>query len=386
MRRATEPQLSCDPVVRFIGLIGRNITIKPVRTALTAIAVSIGVGAGITIGVVTHSLRETAVQILQIGQADFSVSQKGVSDVLNSSIDEAQLNEIRKLPNVASVTGVLVSPVKLNRDNPFFLRIGINPDSMEEFGVHVVDGRAFGATAPDEIMLGYRAAQSLHKTVGDSMEMDGHSYRVVGMFSTGQVFGDAASMLPLVTLQVLERKPGNVTLAFVRVAGPINIGAVRTAIERDFPQLVTVRTAEEFGRADRNLALLTAADDAATLVALFFGVIIVANTMMLTFTERTREFGVLRAIGWSRSRIIAMVVGETLIISVAGGAIGVGLSFVGVQLLQNLSSLRGVLDPAYSTNVFERALATALGIGLLGALYPALRAAFLAPLEALRRE
>ncbi|MBI5088277.1 MAG: ABC transporter permease, partial [Actinobacteria bacterium] len=158
------------------------------------------------------------------------------------------------------------------------------------------------------------------------------------------------------------------------------------SIERDFPQLITVRTAAEFGRADRNLALLTAADDAATLIALVFGVIIVTDTMLLAFTERIREFGVLRSIGWSRARIMALVVGETLAISVVGAGIGVGLSFVAVNVLQHLDTLQGVLEPDYTAGVFGRALTTAVGIGFFGAVYPAARAALLAPLEALRHE
>lgn len=186
--------------MRFIGLVWRNITIKPIRTALTALAVSIGVGAGITIGIVTHSLRQTAVQILQIGSADFSVSQDGVSDVLNSAIDEDELAEIGQLAGVDSIIGVLVTPVDLDAQNPFFLQIGIDPDSMEEFGVRVVEGRPFTATAPDEIMLGYRAARNLDLGVGDPMTIGDESYTVVGIFATDQEFGDAASMLPLVTL------------------------------------------------------------------------------------------------------------------------------------------------------------------------------------------
>ena len=372
--------------MRFASLILHNVRIKPVRSALTALAVSIGVGAGITIGIVTHSLRETAVQILQIGNADFSVSQEGVSDLLSSAIDEEELDLIGEVPGVESTIGIFVAPIDLDAENPYFLRIGIDPASMEAFGVRIVEGRAFTATAPDEIMLGYRAGRNLGRDVGDTIELSGDTYRIVGFFATDQEFGDAASMMPLVTLQAEQRQPGNVTLAFVRTTPGSDVDAIRGTIEDEFPQLITVRTVEEFGRADRNLALLTAADDAATIVALAFGVIIVTNTMLLTFTERIREFGILRSVGWSCRRVVVMVVGETLVLSVAGAAIGVGLSFLAVQLLQQLGSLSGVLAPEYTVRVFARALATVAGIGFLGALYPATRAAFLAPLEALSRE
>ncbi|MDO8364915.1 MAG: ABC transporter permease [Actinomycetota bacterium] len=370
----------------FVGLMFRNLRVKPLRSALTAIAVAVGVASGVTLGIVTHSLRETAVQILQIGKADFSVTQKGVTDVLNSVMDEGDLVALGNDPDVESTVGVLVSIEDLGDDNPMFLEIGIQPERMEEFGVRLVQGEVYGATAPDEVMLGYRASRNLGKTVGDTLQLGEFTYRVVGIFATDQEFGDSAAMLPLVTLQATERKPGDVTIAFVRVRPGADVDALRQRIERDFPQMITVRTASEFGRADRNLQLLSAADDGATILALTIGVIIVANTMLITFLERTREFGVLRAVGWSRRRVMSLVIGETLILSLVGASLGIGISYLAIQVLEHVGNLAGVLHPEYTVEVFRRALLTATGIGFLGALYPALRAALLVPLEALRRE
>lgn len=374
----------------FLGLMLHNVRIKPLRSILTALAVAVGVGAGITIGIVTHSLRETAVQILQLGSADFSVTQEGVTDVLSSVLDEGELAELEADPDVESVVGVLVDTEDLGGDNPLFLVIGIEPDKLEEFGVRVLEGRPYEAGADAEIMLGYRAARNLGKEVGDTFSLESNAYadsfEVVGIFATGQDFGDSASMLPLTAVQAAERKAGDVTLAFVRVRPGADVDAVRTRLEAQNPQFVTVRTAEEFGRVDRNLELLSAADTAATILALAVGVIIVTNTMLLSFTERTREFGILRAVGWSRRRIGTLVIGETLVISLGGAALGVLLSWGSIQILEELPSLRGILQPEYTADVFVRALTTATGIGLFGALYPALRAAFLPPLEALRRE
>ena len=110
------------------------------------------------------------------------------------------------------------------------------------------------------------------------------------------------------------------------------------------------------------------------------------NTSLLSFFERLREFGVLRSIGWSRLRVIGLVIGEALVVSLVGAAVGVLLGWVAVNVLQNLSSLRGVFAPVYDAGLFGRALYFAFGVAFLGALYPAVRAAFMSPLEALRRE
>lgn len=370
----------------FFELISLNVLTRKVRSILTGLAVAISIMTVVAMGVLTQSLRRTAISILQTGSADFTVAQAGVSDVLYSAVDEQQLSRIAANPDVESAVGVLVSPTQLDSDHPFFLRLGIQPEHLAPFGVTVVDGRPYTATADHEIMLGYRAARDLHKQVGDEFAIGEDSYTVVGIFSTGQVFGDSASMLPLVTLQAQERQPGNVTLAFVRTRQGADIEAVRTSIERDMPELATVRTESDFGRIDRNLELISAANVGITILALAVGAIGVMNTTLMSVFERTRELGVLRAIGWSRMRLLAMVWSEAFLIALFGAGVGAGLGFVAVEGLKQAPDLIGVFEPHYTADVFGRALGIAVGMALTGAVYPAIRAALLLPLDAIRHE
>jgi putative ABC transport system permease protein len=372
--------------VSFVGLILHSVATRKVRTALTAVAVALGVGTVVTLGVVTHSLRSRAIAVLQTGQADFTVAQKGVSDVLYSTLSEDELNRVRATPGVQSATGVLVTTTKLNAQNPLFIEIGIRPEDLEPFGVSILEGRAFGPTATNEVMLGYRAAANLGKQVGQTFTADGITYRVVGLFRTGNSIGDSASMFPLTALQASQRQAGNVTLVFVKVQPGANINRVGALIEHDNAQLTAVRTQTQFGEVDRNLQLISAADKGSTILALVIGAIIVTNTMLLSFSERTREFGLLGAVGWARLRIIALVFGEALIVGVIGAAVGVGLSFLATAALRHVAELAGILNPVYTAGIFARALYVAAGTAVLGALYPAVRAASLEPLEALRRE
>lgn len=370
----------------FVVLIVRNVFTRGVRSSLTGAAVAIAIMTVFALGVLTHSLRETAVSILRTGSADFTVGQKGVSDVLYSSLDVSEVQRVASYPEVEQVVGVLIAAVELDDDHPFFLELGIQPDQLEPFGVAVVDGRAYGPNAKDEIMLGYRAARDFSKSVGDSFKIDETEYKIAGIFSTGQVFGDSAAMLPLTTLQANERKPGNVTLAFVRVRPGTDIDALRARIGDENPELATVRTESEFGRIDRNLRLISAANVGASILALTIGAIGVMNTTMMSVFERTREFGVLRAIGWSRRRMLALVMGEAVVVALAGAAVGLLAGFVAIKLIQRLPELLGVFQPDYPAGLFGRALGIAFGMAFFGAFYPALRAALLRPLEALRHE
>jgi putative ABC transport system permease protein len=370
----------------FLGLVLHNLWTKKVRTVLTALAVAIGVLTVVTLSVVTESLRSSAAAVLQTGAADFTVAQRGVDGALNSVIDDAQIERLRATPGVRSVVGALVVLDDLDADNPNFLEIGLSPDSLSTFGVHVVAGHPYAATASDEMLLGWRAADNLGKGVGDTLDIAGGAKRVVGIYRTGQAFGDGGAMFPLTFLQGQERRAGTVTLGFARVKPGAKIEAVRKAIERENPSLATVRLVSEFGRVDRTLDYLNAAGTGAVLLALVIGTVIVMNTMLLSFVERVREFGILRAVGWSRWRLRALILGEALLISLGGAAMGVALSFGLTRVLEQVPDVHGILHAQFSAASFWRALYTAGLIGLLAALVPALRAGRLQPLAAMRKE
>jgi len=110
------------------------------------------------------------------------------------------------------------------------------------------------------------------------------------------------------------------------------------------------------------------------------------NTMIMSVFERTRELGVLRAIGWRGSRILRLIGSEALFLcglaAVAGTLVGIAASRA-VLLVPSVSAF---LEPAYPLSIFLRALLVGVAVALAGAVYPALRAVRLSPLEALRYE
>lgn len=370
----------------FLWLLAHNVWSKKVRSMLTALAVAVGVLTVVTLGIVTDSVRTTAASVLEVGAADFTVAQQGVDDILQSALTQDQLGTIRGVDGVASAVGVLLHTDALDEQHPLVVQIGIRPEDLEPFGVRIAAGRAFDALAEDQVMLGIRLAQDLGLEPGDTLDVSGGPKEVVGVFNTGNVFGDGAMMFPLVPKQAYERQPGGLSLFFVKVEPGAATRVVQQRVEDASPLLVAIRNLVEFGRSDRSFQLITAADRAATIVAVVIGAIIVMNAMLLSLVERYREFGVLRAIGWSRVRLVAMVFGEAVVIALVRAAIGVAGAFVAVEALSNLPDLVGVLRPSYQAWVFGRALTTAIAVTILGALYPSIRAARLSPQEAMRRE
>ena len=370
----------------FFGLIVRNLWAKPVRSIGLGLAVAFAVMAVVTLAVTSSGLEQSAAAVMSVGKADLTVAQKGAADILSSTIDKGELEAIGRTQGVASVVGVLVEIERINSTNPAFIEIGINPEDMAAFGVTVVAGRPYIATAAHEVMLGWRAASNLGLHVGSTFKANGTTNTVTGLYSTGNSFGDAGAMFPLAAIQGYNRLPGIVTLAFVRDAPGQSAAAVARRIEYKLPELTTIRTAAQFGRADRTLVYLRAAVDGSTVLAILIGAVIVGNTMLLSLMERTREFGLLRAVGWARWRTVSLLAGESLLIAVGGAGLGVGLSYLVATVLTHLPVLAGLLSPNFTAGAFARALYTALGMTVIGALYPTIRAAVLSPLKAIQDE
>ncbi len=370
----------------FFDLILRNLWKKKARSVGLAFAVAIAVMAVVALDVTSSGLEQSAAAIISVGKADFTVVQKGASDTLTSTIDRQELTRISRTPGVASVVGVLVETEHLNANNPVFIEIGINPGQLAAFGVKVVRGHQYAPAASHEVMLGWRAASNFGLHDGDRFKANGTWNTVVGIYSTGNSFGDSGAMFPLPAIQGYNRVPGIVTLAFVKVTPGASAANVAARVDYTQPELTTIRTADQFGRADRNLVYLEAAVNGSTVLAILIGAVIVGNTMLLSLFERTREFGLLRAIGWTRRRTVGLLLGESLLLAVVGAAIGVGLSFAVAAALSQLPALKGILHPNFTEGAFWRALFTALVMTFIGALYPTIRAALLSPLKALSYE
>jgi putative ABC transport system permease protein len=108
--------------------------------------------------------------------------------------------------------------------------------------------------------------------------------------------------------------------------------------------------------------------------------------MMMAVFERTREIAMLRAIGWKRRRVIAMILGEATLLSIAGSILGIMLAVILVRFLANLPASGRLVEGDVSPSVMLQGLVLAVLLGLIGGLYPAWSAAKLPPVEGLRHD
>lgn len=367
----------------FILLIFSNLMRQKVRTGLTVLGISIGITAVVALGIFVQSAKAATEGLIQAGGSDFIIGRDGSADLTLSTITEDEIEAVRAYDDVEAVTPTLIAIFGVG-GSPFFLQFGIEPEALEFFEVPILEGRALAPGSTGEMLLGSSAA--VGADIGDTVEIRDNEFTVVGTYETGASMLDGGGILPLEAVQEYENKQGIATIAFVRAKPGADVDALKAQIEEDHPNLAAAETLDEVGDIDQGTDIIDAVELGVSGIAIFIGGIAVMNTMVMAVFERTREFGILRALGWRTRRIIQMVLGESLVLclisAVAGSLIAVGLTRL-IFLFPEVSSFIA-LD--YTIGVFIRGLVVGVSVALLGAIYPAYRAARLSPAQAIRYE
>jgi len=365
-------------------LIPKNVLRHRTRTLLTLLGISIGIATIIALGAVADGLKESFGGVIQSGEADFLVTQAGASDMMISRVGESRAQQVARLDGVDTVEGVGLAVTRYE-NNPYFIVLGVTQEGMRLGGFSVTDGAL--PVRDGEVALGKLAANSTNKGVGDSIELFGEEHEVVGVYETGEQMQDSSATMTLATVQRHTDTKGSVTMLFVDAAADADIEELTARIDREFAgELVTIKNADEISRVDQGAEIIDAASWMISALAIVIGGIGVMNTMIVSVFDRTREIGVLKAVGWRRRTVLAMILGEAVLIGLGAVVVGSGLAMLVLVPLSNADVVQSFLSPAYSLSLWARAGLVALIVSVVGGLYPAWHAANLSPVEALRYE
>ena len=367
--------------LRFGGTALRNLLRQPTRTLLTLTGIGIAMMAMVSLGGLAEGLVDEMTALAGSGGVHLAGMEADASMDL-SAIDQGIVRRIVDIPGVQNAEGFLTGYTAVG-DLPFFVVFGYHPRGQAIRDFRIVEGAPL--TANRQIIVGRVAAEALDKRVGQTLRLFDGSFRIVGFYETGVPFEDGGGVVSLRDAQALFGQPHKVSFLGIRLEDPGLAGAVEHEIEARFPE-VAVMQASEFSEDVADLKFMRSSTWAIAFLALLVGGAGMTNTMVMSVFERTREIGVLRALGWSKRRVLSMILRESLALSLLGGAVGVVAGVVAIGLINGLPAVAGWVQASFSIALFVQALVTAFVLGAAGGAYPSWRASLMRPVEALRYE
>jgi putative ABC transport system permease protein len=390
------------------GLLGRKL-----RTALTAIAIVLGVATVSGTYVLTDSINNAFHSIFfeTRSGSDAVISGKSAFDLTDDSgveapaFDEALLQDVRTVPDVAAADGQVNGTAQLIGADGKAVVYGGAPN----LGFSIANGASRfnplklvsgGWPGANEVVIDKSTASKEHFQLGQTIGVQANGpverLRVSGIVKFGSVStigGATLAGFDLPTAQHLFGKDGKLDEIAVAANQGVADEKLLTEIRSILPANTEVRTAqaqsqEDAKDTDEFISFLQKFLLGFGGVALFVGSFVIANSLSITIAQRTREFATLRTIGASRPQILRSVIIEALVTGVLASIVGL---FAGLALAKGLFSLFdavGFTLPNNGLTLETRTIVVALIVGivvtLLASLRPALRATRVPPIAAVR--
>ena len=394
----------------FFHLALRSLIAHRLRSMLTLLGIAVGIAAVILLTSIGEGLHQFVLkEFTQFGTNIIEVTPgrrgaRGGPPGLPSTARELTLDDATALEHLPHVTGVTpivygnseVSAAGRVRRTTIY---GVGHDMDRLFSIRARTGRFLPpddpATARAFVVLGAHLKHELFgddNALGERIRIAGERYRVIGvMEEKGQFLGvdlDDTAYIPAGRALSLYNRDGLMEINVTHSPDVTSAQVARTIrqrlIERHGQDDVTLVTQEDMLDTLSNiLGILTAAVGALGGISLLVGAVGIVTIMTIAVTERTPEIGLLVALGAERSTILGLFLGEAVALSMAGGALGLMLGV-------SLAHLVGWIVPALPVNTpwhfVVASEVSALLIGLLAGILPALKASRLDAVDALRNE
>jgi putative ABC transport system permease protein len=371
----------------FIGFAWKNLWRRRLRTSLTLCGIGMAIGAFVALVGFSRAFEQEWLRLYTSSGTDIDVVEK---TFLNTSVDEALAPRLRAVPVVDRAEPMMYNIMDLTPEINAIV-FGWQADSYEFNSLTFTSGGRFHNGKP-EIILGEMLARNLNKKVGETVEMQGSGFLVTGIYHGGSGLEAAAVIMPLDQLQQISSLQGKVSSFHVRLR-PTPAGESRdrylkraqALIEAALPGL-NAAPAAEYAANNQFVTLAKAIAWGTSSIALLMGILGIANTMAMSVFERTREIGILRALGWKSWRILLLIQTEAVALGIGGGFIGIVFGWGVLRLLAALPQTASIVSASLSPFYLFQALGVAVLSGLAAGAYPAWRAAHLSPVEALRHD
>jgi putative ABC transport system permease protein len=382
-----------------VGYIARNLMARRLTTALTAGGMALVVYVFATVLMLAAGLQKT---LVSTGQDDnVVVIRRGAQTEVQSGIDRLQAGIVDSLPDIAVAADgqrlvsrepvVLINLPKRATSKPANVVIrGVTAGGLAlRPQVHLVEGRMF-RPGTAEVIAGRAIASGFQGAgLGETLRFASRDWTVVGVFDAGrsgfdsEIWGDAEQMM-----QAFRR--ASYSSMLLKLADPARFDEVKATLESD-PRLTVEAKRETRFYADQSEALSKFISYLGTAISIIFsiGAIIGAMiTMYASVAARVGEIGTLRALGFTRTSILVAFLGESLLLGLVGGIVGLAGASVMQALSISTTNFQTFAEIAFTftltPGIVVASLAFALAMGFVGGFLPAARAARLRIVDALR--
>lgn len=362
----------------------RNLLRAPARSLMTLLGLGVGLGLFVGIAAIASDLNKQISGTTGAYSLEIVVHERRTTSPLSSRISADQMAQLQARFGGA-VFPMVIGSLKESW-NPYALVIGA-PDNFIRMTPLMAGAHALAGT--DQVLLGEIAAAKMGKQPGDVLSVDSRPVRISGIFRTGSRMLDGGVMMGVGGAQAALKRVGDApffTLALVRTGGQWSAEEVIRTIDQDYPALKAIKGVE-FSGSLRLMRVVEAFVTTISVIALIGACLILVNTLLMALSERTREIGILMAIGWTPWLILRMLLAESLVLCALGAVVGNVFALALLRLLNSIESIGfGWIPMVFPAQLGLEALLMALVIGVLALLWPAVVVFRMQPLAALRHE
>lgn len=412
--------------MNVLVIVWRNLCKRKLRTVLTVVGIAIGVGLLLSLLTISVTGSRSAAEVIRrLAGADIIVYNssrvffgRGIGMPIQRSsqfpsfsgfetlVDLSVYSAITSIPGVSVVSPIISFRALLNSTTTVVV-YGVEPSTYTAVSsIEVVEGSFLTNISTQQAVVGKSLAEELGVSVGNHIELSyGNTtqiFTVVGVFQTGERFQEYAVYIPLQIAQNLIGVVDKVSQILVKCSDPSSVQDVAQAIQSLFPGLTTFTPSAMVQRMQEAVNTVTTFFASIGGVALIAGLFGVMNTMAMAVAERTREIGIMKAIGASNWFILKLFLLESIIIgamgSIAGLILGIALTYVIAPILLQTRAVNSIgfagrfgrlttttiLQPVITLENIAIAIALGIVVGVIAGIYPAYRATRMRPVETLR--
>lgn len=373
------------------GIAARNLAHRPWRTGLTFLGVVLAIAAYVALVGLVRGIEGTLLANFETRGADVILTEAGAADMLSSVVPVDVVGAVRAVEGVADASPELGRMTTIGEVTTSFV-YGWPPDAWSWGALDLTEGRfpvaGDGAEegAVGGVSLGNRLAERLGAGPGDIVTIFSAPFLVTGIHTTESVLNRNGAAMLLTDMQGQTYRDGQATSIVLRLGDDLSTrerDAALTRLSEGFPDLAVEET-EAMVEDYVNVRIARILSWVVSTVAVVSAALAVMNTMAMAVNERRGEIAIMGAVGWPKGRIIRCLLLEGAWLTIAGSAVGIALGVAAAWLVARSPTVEGFVEPEIEPSLVLGAIALGLGIGLVGTVIPATRAATQDPAAVLR--